>query len=224
VLDLTQLPAFLLASTVVVVTPGVDVLLLLRTAIQDGRRAGLRTLLGIHTAAALQVLLAVSGVGVVIAQHPPVLTALRWLGAAYLTYLAVTTGRDLLRRHRHPVPAASGVPTEATGDAPIPEGKAEPTSGGFARGFLCNITNPKMLLFCLAFLPQFVGTATNPVAQLAMLGALFTALALTWELGVVLGAARMAPRLRRPAVATGLDALCTSVFLGMAVLLFTSTA
>ena len=76
-LDLTQLPAFLLASTVVVVTPGVDVLLLLRTAIQDGRRAGLRTLLGIHTAAALQVLLAESGVGVVIAQHPPVLTALR---------------------------------------------------------------------------------------------------------------------------------------------------
>ncbi|SHG10215.1 LysE family translocator [Streptoalloteichus hindustanus] len=203
-LDLGLLPAFLLASVVFVLTPGLDAFLLLRTSLRAGRHAGLRTLLGIHTAGLVQVALVVSGLGIVLAQHPAILTGLRWLGAAYLGYLALSTARALARGWREGVVADS-----ADG----------PTGGGFGQGFLCNITNPKMMLFCLAFLPQFIGSAGSPTAQLALLGGVFTALAATWELALVLTASRIAPRLRRRSVHNALEALSATAFLAMSVAL-----
>jgi threonine/homoserine/homoserine lactone efflux protein len=199
-LDLSQFPAFLLACAVVVLTPGVDAFLLLRTSMRSGTRAGLLTLAGIHTASAVQVGLVISGLGVVLARYPAVLTALRWIGAAYLLYLAVSIARGLLTRR--------------VGDAePAP---AAPRDRPFRRGFLTNITNPKMLLFSLAFLPQFIGSG-NPAAQLTALAVVFLGLAAIWELMIVLAASRVAGRLRRPGVTTALDAVCATVFLGMSV-------
>ncbi|GGM38962.1 lysine transporter LysE [Longimycelium tulufanense] len=202
-LDLTLLPAFLAASVVFVLTPGLDAFLLLRTSLRSGRRAGLLTLLGIHGASALQVGLVVSGLGIVLARHPTVLTALRWAGAAYLGYLALATARELARSWR------SGSVEAAAGHR----------AGGFAQGFLCNITNPKMMLFSLAFLPQFIGSAGSPTAQLALLGGAFTVLAAAWELLLVLTASRIAPRLRRPAVHNTLEAVSATTFLAMSVAL-----
>ncbi|NUT97468.1 MAG: LysE family translocator [Saccharothrix sp.] len=197
-LDFTQLPTFLIACAVVVLTPGVDAFLLLRTSLRAGTRAGLWALAGIHTAAAVQVLLVISGLGVVIAQYPPVLTALRWIGAAYLLYLAVTIARGLVRR------ASTEDDEEVASVRP------------FRQGFLTNITNPKMLLFSLAFLPQFIGTG-SPTPQLAMLAVVFLGLAALWELLIVLAASRMATRLGRPGVTTALDAVCAAVFFTMSV-------
>lgn len=195
-LDFTQLPAFLIACAVVVLTPGVDAFLLLRTAMRSGTRAGLLALAGIHTAAFVQVALVISGLGVVIARYPAVLTGLRWIGAAYLLYLAVSITRGLLRR-------SAGEPVAV---APRP----------FRQGFLTNITNPKMLLFSLAFLPQFIG-AGDPAFQLGMLAAVFLGLAALWELTIVVAAARVAGSLRRPGVTTALDAVCAAVFLTMSI-------
>lgn len=196
-LDFTQLPAFLIACAVVVLTPGVDAFLLLRTSMRSGTRAGLLALAGIHTAAFVQVALVISGLGVVIARYPAVLTGLRWIGAAYLLYLAVSITRGLVRR------SGGG---EAPPVAPRP----------FRQGFLTNITNPKMLLFSLAFLPQFIGTG-DPAFQLGVLAAVFLALAALWELMIVVAAARVAGSLRRPGVTTALDAVCAAVFLTMSV-------
>ncbi|GAB2985457.1 LysE family translocator [Saccharothrix stipae] len=195
-LDFTQLPAFLIACAVVVLTPGVDAFLLLRTSMRSGTRAGLLALAGIHTAAFVQVALVISGLGVVIARYPAVLTGLRWIGAAYLLYLAVSITRGLLRRSGGEVVAV----------APRP----------FRQGFLTNITNPKMLLFSLAFLPQFIG-AGDPAFQLGMLAAVFLGLAALWELTIVVAAARVAGSLRRPGVTTALDAVCAAVFLTMSI-------
>ncbi|MFE2754969.1 LysE family translocator [Actinosynnema sp. NPDC059335] len=196
-LDFTQLPAFLIACAVVVLTPGVDAFLLLRTSMRSGTRAGLLALAGIHTAAFVQVALVISGLGVVIARYPAVLTGLRWIGAAYLLYLAVSITRGLVRR------SGGG---EVAPVAPRP----------FRQGFLTNITNPKMLLFSLAFLPQFIGTG-DPALQLGVLAAVFLGLAALWELMIVVAAARVAGSLRRPGVTTALDAVCAAVFLTMSV-------
>ncbi|MBB5805268.1 threonine/homoserine/homoserine lactone efflux protein [Saccharothrix ecbatanensis] len=195
-LDFTQLPAFLIACAVVVLTPGVDAFLLLRTSMRSGIRSGLLALAGIHTAAFIQVALVISGLGVVIARYPAVLTGLRWIGAAYLLYLAVSITRGLLRR-------TAG---ETVAVTPRP----------FQQGFLTNITNPKMLLFSLAFLPQFIGGG-DPPYQLGMLAAVFLGLAALWELTIVVAAARVAGSLRRPGVTTALDAVCAAVFVTMSV-------
>jgi threonine/homoserine/homoserine lactone efflux protein len=195
--DFGQVPAFLIACAVVIVTPGVDAFLLLRTSLRSGTRAGLLALGGIHTAAAVQVALVISGLGVVLAQYPMVLAALRWIGAGYLLYLAISITRGLIKR---------------TGDTPEEVMSARP----FRQGFLTNITNPKMILFSLAFLPQFIGSG-EPAPQLAMLAVVFLGLAAVWELMIVLAASRVAGRLRRPGVTTALDAVCAAVFLTMSV-------
>jgi len=195
--DFGQIPAFLIACAVVIVTPGVDAFLLLRTSLRSGTRAGLLALAGIHSAAAVQVALVISGLGVVLAQYPMVLTALRWIGAGYLLYLAISITRGLIRR-------SGGEPEEVMSTRP------------FRQGFLTNITNPKMILFSLAFLPQFIGSG-EPAPQLAMLAVLFLGLAAIWELMIVLTASRMAGKLKRPGVTTALDAVCAAVFLTMSV-------
>lgn len=195
--DFGQVPAFLIACTVVIVTPGVDAFLLLRTSLRSGTRAGLLALAGIHAASAVQVVLVISGLGVLLAQYPMVLTALRWIGAAYLLYLAVSIARGLLRR-------SGDEPEEVMSNRP------------FRQGFLTNITNPKMILFSLAFLPQFIGSG-EPAPQLAMLAVVFLGLAAVWELMIVLAASRVAGRLKRRGVTTALDAVCAAVFLTMSV-------
>jgi len=198
-LDFGQLPAFLIACVVVVLTPGVDAFLLLRTSMRSGTRAGLWALAGIHSASFVQVGVVISGLGVALARYPAVLVALRWIGAAYLLWLALSIARSLLRRT-----TGADEPLEVVADRP------------FRRGFLTNITNPKMLLFSLAFLPQFIG-AGQPTAQLAMLAVVFLGLAALWELLIVVAASRVAGRLRRPGVTTALDAVCAAVFLTMSV-------
>ncbi|GLZ31232.1 lysine transporter LysE [Lentzea sp. NBRC 105346] len=194
--DFGQVPAFLIACAVVVVTPGVDAFLLLRTSLKQGTKAGLLALAGIHSAAAIQTGAVIAGLGVVLQRYPMALTALRWIGAAYLLYLAVTIARGLL----------SGAQAA----------EEQATSHPFRQGFLTNITNPKMLLFSLAFLPQFIGTG-QPAAQLTMLAAIFLGLAAIWELLIVLAASRVAGRLGKPGVTTALDAVCAAVFLTMSV-------
>jgi threonine/homoserine/homoserine lactone efflux protein len=196
--DATTLPAFLLASLVVVITPGMDAFLLLRTSLRAGTRAGLRALAGVHTASAVQIGLVASGLGVLLAGYPALLQVLRWLGAAYLAFLALQIVRGLLR----PRPQESDEPVVV----------AHP----FRQGFLSNLMNPKMLLFSLAFLPQFIGSG-DAVLQLGVLGVLFLALAACWEATIVLAAGRMSRRLQRPGVATTLDAVSAAAFMTISV-------
>jgi threonine/homoserine/homoserine lactone efflux protein len=201
-LDPTPLPAFLLASAVVIITPGVDVFLLLRTSLNHGRKAGLLALAGIHTASALQVALVISGLGALITKAPGVLVALKWVGAAYLLYLATTIVRGYWLTRRE----------SGSLDVPPPD-DANP----YLRGLLSNLTNPKMLLFSLAFLPQFVGASTQPALQLVALGVVFLVLAAIWEVTIVLAAAGIADRLKNPRVSKSLDALSATAFVTISI-------
>ncbi|MFC7340754.1 LysE family translocator [Saccharopolyspora griseoalba] len=206
-LDPTTLPAFLVASAVVILTPGVDAFLLLRTSLNAGRRSGLLALAGIHTASALQVAAVISGLGALLSSTPQVMEVLKWIGAAYLIYLAGMILRGLWLTRRE-----SG---ELNTPPPDP---ANP----YLRGLLSNLTNPKMLLFSLAFLPQFVGAATHQALQLVLLGVVFLVLAAIWEVTIVLAAAGIADRLQHPRVAKSLDALSATAFLTISVGLLAS--
>ena len=209
--DLATLPGFVLASLAVVLTPGVDAFLLLRTSVRGGVRPGLLALAGIHTGSMLQVSAVVSGLGALITQQPGVLSVLKWIGAAYLLYLVVVIARGLWLTRR-----------EAANPDLVAADSAEDAANPYVRGLLSNITNPKMLLFSLAFLPQFVGNATQPAVQLASLGLVFLVLAAIWEFTIVFAASRIADRLRHPKVVRSLDAVSAAAFLTISVGLVTS--
>lgn len=186
-------------ATLIVLVPGPDVLITLRSAIVGGRRLGLATAAGVSSAGAVQGVLAALGLGAVIVHAEPVFQAIRWAGVAYLFYLGVTA---LRAAHRGVDPAIGG--GSDRGGSRV---------RAYRAGFLCNITNPKVLMFNLAVLPQFVpqhaGVATLLAfaLTLAVLGGLFLVL-------IVFGAERAGAVLRRRRVRSGVDTVGGLAMLG----------
>lgn len=197
-----QYLSFVAFAALVAIAPGPDSFLTLRNTVVGGRGRGLWTALGICAAGTVQGLLAAAGLGAVIAHAEPVFEAIRWAGVAYLVYLGVTSLRGALRR-------GAGWRMDP------PSGARQRPSRSFRAGFLCNITNPKVLMFNLAVLPQFVGVDASAL--------IFGAYALTlMALGavvllvIVLAADRAKGALQRARVRRGIDGGTGVVMLGFA--------
>ncbi|MFB9156763.1 LysE family translocator [Chromobacterium violaceum] len=157
---LPQLAAFLAAAMLITVTPGPDNLMVLSQGISRGRRQGMAFGLGCALGCLNHTLLAALGVSALIAASPLAFAALKIAGGAYLVYL----GWGAIR--------SSGASFDADAQVGGPQGSLAAT---FRRGLIANAINPKVALFFLAFLPQFVNPAQGPVGlQTAILGALFT--------------------------------------------------
>jgi threonine/homoserine/homoserine lactone efflux protein len=139
---------FLAIVLMVVLIPGVDQLMVLRNTLAKGKVAGLATAIGIGVASSIQAILASLGIGAVIVASQPIFETIRWLGVIYLLWMGYNSLRSAARGHYEDEP-------EIAVRGPL---------RGLRDGFLCNITNPKMIVFYLALLPQFVD-GTAPVAQ-----------------------------------------------------------
>jgi threonine/homoserine/homoserine lactone efflux protein len=167
---------FALAGIVLVVIPGPSVLFIVGRALAHGRRAALTSVAGNTTGAALVVVVVALGFGAVAAQSVAVFTALKLVGAAYLCYLGVQTFR-----HRGDLVALAGA-TDGRSDRRL-----------YWQGVLVGATNPKVLVFFAAVLPQFVdASAGGATGQMLVLGLLFALIAATLDSawGLAAGAAR----------------------------------
>lgn len=194
--------SFVLFAALLAMAPGPDTFLTLRASVVGGRRRGIVTAAGITTAGAAQGVLAATGLGAVLAAAEPVFLAVRWAGVAYLTWLGVTAIRDALRRD-------GSVWAVGEGTAQVRDRTA------FRQGFVCNITNPKVLAFNLAVLPQFVGDGEGLPALLAYALTLVAIGAVV--LGVVVWVASKAARsLVRPTFRRSVDGVTGVVMLGFA--------
>jgi threonine/homoserine/homoserine lactone efflux protein len=159
--DGPALGIFLLAALVLLVTPGPAVLYIVARSLDQGHRAGLVSVLGVHAGTLVHVGAAAAGVSALLAASATAFGVVRYLGAGYLIYLGV---RRLL--HRTPGLAAGLRPERRLGRALLD-------------GFVVNVLNPKTALFFLAFLPQFVDPGRGTVGtQVAALGVLFVLLGL----------------------------------------------
>lgn len=199
-LEPSQALAFLAAALVLTATPGPDNLMVLGMGMSRGRRAGVAFGLGCALGCLSHTLLAVVGVSALVAASPLAFGLLKAVGGAYLVWMGVQAWRH----------AGRVAPGSATG-------AARWLTRLFGQGLVANAINPKVVLFFLAFLPQFVQPAQGPVPlQLGLLGLLFTAQAallfgaLGWFSGSV-GAWLN----RRPAVGPWLDRLAGTVFVGL---------
>jgi len=194
--------SFAVFALVVALAPGPDTLLTLRSTVAGGRARGLWTMAGITAAGSIQGTLAASGLGVVIARAEPVFEAIRWAGVAYLVFLGVQALRAARRSDAVDWAASDGVP------------RVSPQRALWT-GFLCNITNPKVLAFNLAVLPQFVGAGAG-LSSLLLYALTLSAVGALVLLGVVLGvgAAKRAVASRR--AQRGVDAAAGVAFLGFA--------
>ncbi len=159
--DTSQLLVFIAAGWLLNLTPGPDVLYIVSNALRHGVRVGIVAALGILSGCCVHVLAAAVGVGALLATSATAFGLLKWVGAVYLAW----AGFKLLR-----APAAAGVVASQS-----PHG-GEPADllRVFRRGFLTNVLNPKVALFFLAFVPQFIPPdAEHPLLAFLALGALF---------------------------------------------------
>ncbi len=204
--DTSVLLAFILSSLVIILSPGADTFLLLRFAIRGGPRAGFSAMFGILAGLSLVSLLLISGMGLLISQVPLALGIVNVGGIAVLVMLAaisVRAGLGLLRAPSTSEPVA----TLSTKDKP------------FRLSLVTNVTNPKVLIFYLAFFPQFLGEAQSPVLQLTLLSVAFLVVTVVWLVPLVYAASAARNFFLKPRVAIAMEFTVAGVFLALAILL-----
>jgi threonine/homoserine/homoserine lactone efflux protein len=171
--------SFVAAGLALNIVPGADMTFIIASAARGGRRAGMIASLGVGAGALVHILAAVLGLSAILASSQAAYDAIKYAGAAYLLWLAVS----LLR----------------TRETPAKPGVRPPDSGWrlFRAAMLVNILNPKVALFFLAFLPQFVDPAAAvPAVQILCLGLWFDVVGTLVNIAVALAAAGAAARLR----------------------------
>lgn len=184
-MDLALFPYFLVLSILLTLAPGPDNLYLLAKSIADGAKAGITLAGGLASGIVFHTCLVILGVAALVKSSPIAFTALKYVGAAYLFYLAygaftakVADTKTASNTNNETEVAASNSQTTnvSNGQSSIKSSSGE--TSGFAiyrKGLIMNILNPKVLLFFLAFLPQFVAPdSESPGLAIAMLGAVFS--------------------------------------------------
>lgn len=172
------LPLFMLVVLVLNATPGVDLLLTVTRTAQSGARAGAMAALGIAAGCAVHAVAAATGLAALLAVSATAFAVVKWVGAAYLLWLGL---RLLGAAWRGPVNGSAAV-AAARDASPLAD---------FKRGLLTNLLNPKIAVFLVAFLPQFV-PPSSPASTMLVLGAVFVVQGLAFLLVVVALTARLA--------------------------------
>jgi len=197
-LGITRFAAFLLACLALNLTPGLDTFYILARSGREGRAVGLTAALGINAGCVVHTAAAVLGVSAILMTSALAFALLKYLGAAYLVWIGL---RMLLSR------TAARTSTATRGQG---------MGAAFRQGLLTNVLNPKVALFYLAFLPQFVSApAGHPQLALLVLGLSFIGTGLCWSMVLALLGGRIHRLLQtRPQLGGWMDRFCGTVLLG----------
>lgn len=196
----TALWSFALVVGLLTLTPGLDTALVLRTSALGRRRRAWGVVLGIQTGTLLWGALTSLGVTALLTASHLAYTALRWIGAAYLIWMAARMLRDTFR----------GQPTSDTNDAVLAAG-TDSVGGGWRQGTLTNLLNPKVGAFYVAVLPQFIPPGTGHFAMGLLLTTVHIVIGLLWS-AVLIGFARVLHGwLRKPRARRLLDRITGTV-------------
>ena len=187
-----QLLLFVVAGLLLNLTPGPDVLYIVSQALKSGVRAGVVAALGIGAGCFVHIFAAAVGVSALLAASAPAFTVLKWVGAAYLVWV----GWRMLRSSAPRLELAAVTREAATGSAATSgAATAADLKSIFLRGFATNALNPKVALFFLAFLPQFIAPAMEHKSMaFLLLGLLFNVNGLAVNIGWAATAAWLAAR------------------------------
>ncbi len=206
-IDLSLLLAFIAAAFLLPVTPGVDTAIVLRTATLDGRRQAALAAMGIGLGCLAWGVAVSLGLGALLQASELGYTVVKFAGAAYLIWL----GSRLVFKPRTSFDAGAGAATSVNGQA-------------FWRGLLTNLLNPKVGVFYVTFLPQFVPFGADVAGYSFFLACLHVLLTLAWFAVLIAATIPLGRLLRRPALTRALDRVTGGVLVAFGVRLATSSA
>jgi RhtB (resistance to homoserine/threonine) family protein len=153
---------YLIMTFFVVLSPGVDTALITKRTIAEGKKDGLQMALGITAGSLVHTLAATLGISMLILQSAVAFTILKWVGAIYLIYLGI---RSLVKR----------IQTEQSNET-----NRFNKGGAFKEGLLSNILNPKVAVFFITFLPQFVTGKDTAAIELLTMGSIYAIVSILW--------------------------------------------
>lgn len=197
---LVALGSYTLAALLLVLLPGPDTVVILRSIVRGGRRRGIATVWGIQTGLLLWIAAAVLGLAALLRASEVAYTVLRVIGAAYLVWLGVQSLR------------ARGAGLE-TAESPHPRLNRT----GYWAGLLSNVLNPKVGVFFVTFLPAFVPPGAAVVPTLLLFGAVSIALNIAYQLPLVLLAERVTRFVSRSRVRRAMDLVTGTVLVGFGI-------
>jgi len=199
---MNELLAFLGVSALVIVTPGQDTALTIRSTLLGGRQAGVLTALGVSTGQAVWTLAASAGITALLLASEPAFLAVKLAGAVYLVFLGGQMLVGALRRTGPPahVVRASGGLTPAT---------------AYRQGVISNLGNPKMAVFFTSLLPQFAPESGPRFAAFLALGLCFCAMTAAWLIAYAFAVARARDVFQRPRIRRFMDGLTGAVLMAL---------
>jgi len=188
---------FILSSILLNITPGSDTIYILSRSIFQGKKAGIMSVYGIVSGSLVHTLLAGLGLSLILMQSALAFNIVKWIGAAYLIWLGV---RSIMARHEDN-PSMQAVESQSNRKV-------------YLQGMMTNVLNPKVALFYLAFIPQFVSPEqTYGAIPFILLGLTFSTTGILWCMLLVLFSSKMAQRLQSSRISTYMSKITGSIFI-----------
>jgi threonine/homoserine/homoserine lactone efflux protein len=194
--------SFAFVVSLLTILPGLDTALVIRGTVTRSRRYGSAAVLGIQVGTLLWGAAAATGAAALLAASQVAYAVLSYAGAAYLIFMGVSIIAKTFRRIPQPesLPEVSAEPSSAPRRSGLAEGRS-----GFLLGLITNLTNPKVGVFYMATIPQFVPTGYSPLWVGLLLAGVHCLIGTTWLGLIVVGANRLAPKLRSVSVVKWID-------------------
>lgn len=202
-----DLTLFIISGLLLNIMPGPDSLLIMARSATQGWRAGCAAALGIGAGTMVHVTAAAVGLSALLSTSAMAFSAVKWVGAAYIVYVGIGMLRAKLKA--------------GDGERPDAQAAAAPPAASyrkiFAQGFLTNVLNPKVALFFLAFVPQFISAdSSNKALAFLILGCIFNFNGMLWCNGLAVFTAFASARLKvKPLVALWLNRITGGLFLAL---------
>jgi RhtB (resistance to homoserine/threonine) family protein len=200
----SQVLAFTVLAALMTLSPGQDTLLVVRNVLRGGRRDGIVTTFGICSGLYVHALLSALGVSMILMHSAAAFTMLKIAGAGYLAWLGLQSLRSAARGDMIP----SGAQARAM---------RVPAWRSFREGFLTNLLNPKVIVFYLALLPQFIGSGDPVLQKSLLLTAIHAVEGITWLATVSFLVDRSRRFFLRPLLRRWIDAACGTFLIALGV-------
>ena len=193
---------FIIACVLLIILPGPDTAIVTKNTITGGRAAGFQTMVGSCLGLSIHTVAAVAGLSAIIVQSAVAFSILKYIGAAYLCYLGVRTLMNM-RAKKNQVDEELLI--ESKGNS------------NFKQGFFTNITNPKVSVFFLTFLPQFLAPGSEPFWSFLLMGIIYTVLTFLWFGFYIYLLDRIRTFMKRPATQAVIELLTGVVLIGFGI-------
>lgn len=189
------LTPYLIAISILTITPGLDTTLIIRTATLEGKMKAFQAALGINLSCIVWGVIVACGLGALLMTSDLAFNALKWIGAIYLTWL----GLNLLLKPRSQLANLNN--------------SAVTTQNWFMKGFWGNLLNPKVGIFYISFLPQFIPQSASPVIWTMSLVMIHVVIGLIWSIFLIAAMQSISAYLKQPKFIRYMDRITGSIFI-----------